>query len=118
MSLVKLCLPEEKLKICTEWAERNGLKISSASHKGLRFLNKDVPFNGYDCRFPGYDHVTYWNKDGKPYCIVSQPYHFDSNEAASAAVICEKYNFYYIITTYPSWHNIGSVLFMEWRRKK
>ena|SRR3990167_8023329 len=101
----------------TAWAKREGVKESKTRGKGLAFLNKKIPHDYHDLSFPAADHVSYWNKNGKPFCIVSQPYQISSGEMHSAANLCEKYGLQFSIVTWPAWHYPNAVLFMEWRKR-
>ena len=101
------------------WAKQHGLVESHKSrYTGLRFLNHKMPASYDYTRFPAQDHTHYWNKDGKPYCVTSQPYHVHDDEMAEAAKLCNLYDLRCCITSYPAWHYPGSVVFMEWRRKE
>ena len=101
-----------------EWAQREGLtEYSGSAYLGLNFLTRQKRNDWQDNNFPAADHVTYWKKNGKPYCIVSQPYHLDNGEMAKISALCITHNLDVIVTTFPSWHYPGSVLFMEWRKK-
>lgn len=104
-------------KMMKEWAENKGLKQSNAQHSGLHFLEKAIPASTNMRDIPAGDHVTYWNKDGKPYAVVSQPYAFRNDEVITAAAMMEKYGLSVCVQTWPSWHFPGSVITMIWTRK-
>ena len=99
-----------------EWAKRKGLtEYKGSSYLGINFLTRTQ--NLWNERnFPAADHISYWNKNGKPYCIVSQPYHLDDDEMAQAAAVCKAHHLEVSVSTWPAWLYPGSVLFMVWKR--
>src|SRR3972149_4762078 len=73
-----------------EWATKNGLKESRVSGHHYNFLNKKCQ-RTYSI-YPGFDHTTYWNKDGKPFCIVTQPYHLSMASIKSMMIAAKEYD--------------------------
>ena len=108
-------IPEQKRRdnLMKSWAKEHGLKRSPTDN-GLRYLRRDIEYGV----FPARDHVSYWSKDGKPYCIVSQPYHIYSEDIEMIAHLCGKYDLDCEIDAYPAWHYPGAVVHMTWTKKK
>jgi hypothetical protein len=61
-------------------------------------------------RLPAGDHLSLWNKDGKPFCIVSQPYGLSFSALEETFRFCRRYRLRAEISTWPSWHAPGDVL--------
>lgn len=96
-----------------EWAKARGLKeYKGCNRSGLRFLDKTLG-NEYS-RFPGQDHVTYWNKNGKPHVIIAQPYNLSTDEIFEMARLTDKLGLKVYISTFHAWHYPGGVLKVEW----
>jgi hypothetical protein len=56
-----------------------------------------------------YDHGTRWTRDGRPYCLVGQPYGLSDDEVGKLAALRQQ-GLQVSIDTRPSWHYPGSVL--------
>ena len=108
----------ERTAMKLAWAETNGLKeYTGNAFSGLRFLNHAMPKHFDYTRFPAQDHTTYWKKDGKPYCVISQPYHVSEEEMESVAALAKAWGFSVVISAAPAWHYPGGVVHMEWKSK-
>ncbi len=110
-----MSIPTQKQRddIMEAWASHRGLKKSQTKIGGLRFLRPKMT-EYTDLRFPGADHVSYWNKNGKPFCVVSQPYNIDDKVMVEVVDICKKHNLKCFISAGPSWHYPGGVFTMLW----
>lgn len=97
------------------WAESRGLKEAFPGYgkAGLSFLDKKIKAT----QFPAHDHVTYWRKEGKPFCVVSQPYGVSHNDLAEIALVAKGYGLSVQISSYPSWHYPHGVLSIIWEKK-
>lgn len=114
MTELKPPTPIQREALKKKWLETRGVKESKArSTNGLKFLNRAIP----DQWFPASDHVTYYNKDGKPFSVVSQPYGTSNRPIAEAAEFAKKYDLEFEISAWPAWHYPGAVIFIEWRKK-
>lgn len=64
------------------WAEKNGLRLTWPKHRCLHWLRSgrcnvghcDYVKNTSDPRYVWMDHVSCWNRDGRPAMLVCQPY--------------------------------------------
>jgi len=69
-----------------------------------------------DCHPPGMDHPSLWNKGGKPYSYVFQPYGLDNETLEELMAYCEKHGLSCSVNS-ESWHFPGGTLIVELRRK-
>lgn len=102
------------------WSSARGLKISTSSQMWAALVKKPFKkpsYMEYIQNRAGDDHCTLWNKNGKPHCWVSQPYHFGLQNAKEAIERAEKYGLDFKINTFPAWHYPGHVIFIVWTRK-
>ena len=107
---------EEQKEMKAEFAKKYGLKEDKPrAFFGLKYLAKKYkPKNPLDLRgFPCADHVSYWKKDGKSWCIVSQPYQIHSDEIEELTEICNAHGLKFCITSYPSWYCPNGVVFLQ-----
>ena len=118
---------ESNERIIGRFKERYGVKESRGVVCWQRLLGKRCPTyqsssQKYDvphvCYPPHSDHVTLWNKNGKPHFLVSQPYgpwHY--NRILKIGEFCEKNNLEFLIDAWPSWHYPGRVLTVIFKAK-
>ncbi len=97
-------LQEKRDRIKAEYAKSRGVRESRAG-MDLGFLNKKAKL----VRVPHQDHCTFWNKNGKPYCIVNQPYGFSLEDMREAVACADKYGLDVCVSSWPSWHYEGVV---------
>ena len=93
-------------KIAQDWPEK-GLKLSSSTD--FRRLN-----GHHETKYPGVyrpwqDHMSLWNKDGKPHVFVSEPYHLSMEQIKALIADCEAEELTFYINTNSKW-NPGSSL--------
>jgi hypothetical protein len=110
--ILKSPTPEETKKARDAWAKFKQLKQSKRGG-GLNFLTKEIKGEW----FPARDHVTYWNRNGKPYCIVSEPYSFCNFDMQEIIRICEFYGLTCEVDG-GSHHYPGSCVRLMWKIKK
>ena len=106
---------EEKQLLIKTWSEKNGLKESNTRKVGMSFLTGNN--TGYPFLEEFLDHPSYWNKNGKPFAVVGQPYQINEEDMKLACRICEEHSLSFYISTWPAWHYPDHVLFIEFRRK-
>ena len=94
-----------------EWAESNGLKEYTGAKDWLQFLTgkKPTPFDMIPYREAGFDHTSLWLKDGKPYCVLTQPYGISFEQIKMAINVAKKYELEFNIADYPSFHFDGVI---------
>jgi hypothetical protein len=104
--------------LLANFAKARGLKRSNGAVCISRLHGKQCAL-GYQfsnhrtaggCFPPGTDHPSLWNKDGKPYCFVSQPYGLSHRTLREILAYCEANGFEVEIDAQPSWHFPGRVL--------
>src|SRR5262245_39601587 len=61
-------------------------------------------------RIPAGDHLSLWNKDDKPFVIVSQPYRLLYDDLKETVKFCARYGLRAEISAWPSWHSPGEIL--------
>ena len=91
-----------------EFARMEGAKESHARGDPILWLlgkrTGDVPSHRR-----WYDHGTRWTKDGKPLCLVGQPYGIVTDDVVELAELREQ-GLETLIDVGPSWHFTGRVL--------
>ena len=110
--------PIERLK--NEWADKNGLKQVYTQRcenlvRGVRengFCKEVDHVTGLNCND---DHLSFWNKSGKPWGMVSQPYHLTLSNLKAIVERAERCGHGVLITASEAWHWPGHVLFVEFR---
>ena len=55
------------------------------------------------------DHGTCWVREGKPFCVLGQPYHL-TDEADDLFEECRRLGLVCVVASSPSWHYPGGVL--------
>jgi hypothetical protein len=100
-----------------KWAELRGLKKAGGHPCINRLLGKRCNGWGDEPCFPPYsDHLTMWNRDGRPYCLVSQPYGLTNEQVKEILNFCKDKGLTIDIDTWPAWHFPGRVLHVLFRR--
>lgn len=105
-----------------EYANRYGLKLSSTQQNCLcYFLGKRCPsmygnFYKSCIRFEGIDHFSLYNRKGKPFVYISQPYGVGTKQLKSIIELCENHDLDVRIDGY-SWHYPDSTVLVEIHRK-
>ena len=102
------------------WAKKHGLKESNGRSGWCALIKapyKKPPFAERWNIQDGDDHCSLWNKDGKPYCWVSQPYGLSFGNLQKMFLRAEKYGLVFEVNAWPAWHFPSSVLFVTWRHK-
>ena len=93
-----------------EWATHNGLTEYRGKKEWLQFLTGKRPKLFETPYFQaGFDHISLWLKDGKPYCVLSQPYGFNFEAIKEAMVIAERYGLEFDVNRWPSYHHDGVI---------
>ena len=106
----------EREKIKMELAARHGLRESDAG-QNLDFLDRKRSYDGKG--YPHWlDHISFWNKGGKPYAVVGQPYSLSGEDMADILKNCNERGLEFCLKTWPAWHYPGHVLFIEFRKKE
>ena len=91
-----------------EWAAGEGLRQSHATTDPVRWLLGGRSPN-YSAPPRWMDHGTRWTRDGKPYCLVGQPYQLLDDDLEELARLAEL-GLDVSVATYPAWHYPGHVL--------
>lgn len=96
-----------------EWAAREGLRQSHASSQPIPWLlGRRTPWS--DTTPPGwwgwFDHGTRWTRDGRPYCLVGQPYQLHADDLQELLALHTERALDITISTHPAWHCPGGVL--------
>ncbi len=96
------------------WTESTGLKETKKMPTLKNFIgpnaDRDYP--------PGADHMSIWNKDGKPYAYVMQPYQLSAGEIKELTVFCEEHNLSLDIDSQRSWDYPGRTLLVVLTKKE
>lgn len=105
----------ESRKLKADWAALGGLRQSRARSTfdpiGWLLGKRLADYVVYD-RPRWFDHGTCWTKDGKPYCVVGQPYGLSSDDLRQLELLVDA-GFDVSVSTRPAWHYPGSVLQVE-----
>lgn len=92
-----------------EWAEYHGLRESRAYTDPVPWLlGKRPPSYGVVPRW--YDHGTRWTRDGKPFCLVGQPYDLSSDDMRDLVRLEEEFGLTVVVSSHPDWHYPGHIL--------
>jgi len=98
-----------------EWAKTNGLtraKGHPCVHRLLDFHCAPAMAESCDCVPPFTDHPSLWMKDGKPHCLVSQPYEMDMESIEDITAFCKQHGLSFTIDAYPAFHFPTRALFV------
>lgn len=71
----------------------------------------------HPCRIPISDHTTSWIKNGKPVCILSQPYSLSTENMREIVATCEEWDLSVTVRTGPGFHFPGRILSVLWKHK-
>lgn len=96
-----------------EWAAREGLRQSHAYRTDPVpwLLGKRTPYSGATSVGWGwFDHGTRWTRDGRPCCLVGQPYQLHAYDLRELLHLELELGLGVVVSTYPAWHNPGEVL--------
>jgi hypothetical protein len=105
---------DETLK---KWAALRGLKPAGGHPCVHRLLGKRCSGLGDEpCYPPNSDHLSMWNRNGRPYCLVSQPYGLNHKQIQEIMHYCQTKGLTVDIDTWPAWHFPGVVLHVLIRR--
>jgi len=98
----------ERERLRDLWAARCGLRPSSARTDPIPWLlGRRSPC--YSAPAQWFDHGTRWVKDGRPACLVGQPYQLHVDDLRELADL-EQLGLQVTVATSPAWHYPGSVL--------
>lgn len=110
----KIFATVESQKRKEAWAESTGFKESKKMPTLKNFIgpkaDRDYP--------PGADHMSIWNKDGKPFAYVMQPYQLDPAVLRHLMVFCEEQNLDCFIDSKGSWDYPGMTLLVVLTKKE
>ena len=110
-------------RIRREFMKKYGLKES----QGSVCINR---LNGKRCcgdiwkhlhRYEGADHISLWNRDGKPVCYVSQPYKeaFERPTHQAALAKLEELGYFVKVDHLDTWYYPGRTVRIEiWKDKE
>lgn len=96
-----------------QWAASRYLRPAGGRLCIQRLIGKRCGTHDYSADFlpPSADHCSLWiDGSGKPAVFVSQPYSLGMADAVLTAEFCQRLGLEFQISTYPSWHNPGSVV--------
>jgi hypothetical protein len=101
------------------WAKGLGLKQSSGRVCIHRLIGKRCSFyENQPCLPPRTDHPSLWLKDGKPFCLVSQPYGpLVMSDVEAIEKFCHRHGLEFEINSWPGWYFPHAVLFMTFKKK-
>jgi hypothetical protein len=61
-------------------------------------------------RPPWFDHGTRWTRDGKPYCLVGQPYGLSADNLRELLALVDDHGLHVGVDNRPDWHYPGHLL--------
>lgn len=97
------------------WARREGVKESSGHRCLTRLAHGRCDL--FNCEsLPGSDHTSVWNRDGKPYIYVTQPYHLPDDVLVAMLKVCDRLGLRLRVDSAPAWHDPGAILVEVMRR--
>jgi hypothetical protein len=91
-----------------EFAQREGVQESRAKGDGIQWLLGGLS-RGVPSVARWFDHGTRWSKNGKPFCLVGQPYGLLPDAVRERAGL-SAHGIDVMIDVEPSWHYPGQVL--------
>lgn len=94
------------------WAKNLNLKQSSGRICVQRLLGKHCNDDGHLCVPPRTDHPSLWLKNGKPFCLVSQPYGLRMPDIEAIGKFCHHHGLKFEIDSWPGWYFPHAVLFV------
>lgn len=97
------------------YAKRYNLKKSTSLLRCLcRLAGKQCPWksgHGAGCiTFHGIDHFSLWNRNGKPFVCISQPYGIGMNGIQSLVKMCEEHHLEARIDAYSWWYPDSTIM--------
>ena len=84
-----------------DWPEK-GLKLSSSTD--FRRLNGHREMEWPGVYRPWQDHMSLWNKEGKPHVFVSEPYSLSMEDVKALIADCEAEGLTFYINTDSKWN--------------
>ena len=118
-------MTKTNLELRDKWAKREGVTLSNSRAANPSFLVGMKKARDAGIHLPyiyssdlGLDHVSCWNKDGKPYCLVSQPYGLSTEALKNMLTTADILGLEIDISSHPSWHYPGAVLTVIWKKRK
>ncbi len=105
-------------ELLNQWAKGLGLKRSPGQVCFKRLLGKSCSFDIHRCVPPCTDHPSLWLKNGKPYCLISQPYNLSMSDIETIGKFCHQHGLEFEISSWPGWHFPHAVLFVTFKAKK
>jgi len=98
-----------------DFVKRHGVKESSRNCIHMLWGKR---CNCFACKPPAADHCDLFNKNGKPYIFVSQPYSFNMRDMRATVAFCEKFGLTFEIDERAIWHNPGSIIGIVYKKKE
>jgi hypothetical protein len=68
-----------------------------------------------DCMSPFTDYPSLSMKDGKPHCLISQPYELDMESLEDITHFCKQHGLSFTIEAYPAFHFPTRALFVAFQ---
>lgn len=102
-----------------DWAAKHGLRESQSARPPLAWLRghqrprRWEQIHEWEVAERGFweDHVTLWLKDGKPFMVVSQPYHLTPEALAELGELTQEFDV--SVDGAGSWHYPGHTILVE-----
>lgn len=116
-SAARVCAEVIHDQILQAFIKRNGLKPSNGARCVSRLLGKQCKYSLHPCTPPAVDHISLWNKDGKPHVYVSQPYAISWKNLQQIVDYCREHGLQAQISA-ESWHFPGQTVLLEYRADK
>ena len=69
------------------------------------------------CIQPGFDHTSQWNKDGRPFAIVTQPYSISDATLRDWMRLCQELGLTFRMDAWNSWHYPAHTILVMFTRK-
>lgn len=92
-----------------EWAAGEGVRKSDANTDPIPWLlGRRSP--SYSAPAGWFDHGTRWTRDGRPYCLVGQPYQLLADDLRELLDLQLEHGLDVSVATWPAWHYPGRVL--------
>lgn len=87
------------------WAQMTGAKQSRAQVPHWRRLIGEKPDHAYLDRWE--DHISLWNREGRPWAYVSQPYVLGTGDLRAIVTCCDENELTADVRAEVSWHFPG-----------
>jgi len=112
---------EHQKRIKSKFIKKYGLKESQGSVCIARINGERCALPPHLHTYKGADHMSLWNRDGKPVCYVSQPYQAAFERPEHQAELAKIKGLGYFVRVDPrgSWHYPGRTVLIEvWKDKE